>query len=216
MLETPFHICNMVTIINGKVSDSTNLPLGSENEIGADNQQERSRMLKMEKHYIAGFVDGEGSFHIAFQRKKDVKLGWQVIPEFHISQNYHSKCVLEQIKQILKCGYIKSNHAKSKRDRTCVYVVRNRRDLLQKIIPFFNLYQLHTEKREDYRKFQFIVSKMINNEHLSQKGFSEIVEIAYSMNANGRYRNVKKKEILTSLKSSETICSASNLTSSDG
>ena len=64
----------------------------------------------MDNHYIAGFVDGEGSFHIAFQQSEDVKLGWQVIPEFHVSQNSSSKHVLECIKERLDCGIIKPNH----------------------------------------------------------------------------------------------------------
>lgn len=164
--------------------------------------------MEMDNHYIAGFVDGEGSFHVAFQRSKDVKIGWQAVPEFHISQNWASKRVLEAIRDRLGCGYIKSNHARSTRDRTHVLVVRNRQDLNEKVIPFFNTYQLHTEKRGDFERFSNIVKMMMQNEHLSTKGFSKIVRTAYEMNAGGRYRKVKMQDILTSLKSSETICSA--------
>lgn len=162
----------------------------------------------MDNHYIAGFVDGEGSFHIAFQRSKDVKIGWQAVPEFHINQNWSSKDVLEAIRERLGCGYIKSNHAKSARDKTFVYVVRNRQDLLEKVIPFFETHRLHTEKRKDFEKFCSVVQMMERNEHLSKEGFSKIVQIAYSMNAHGRYRKVEIQKILTSLKSSETIRSA--------
>ena len=76
-----------------------------ENLIGADNQQERSR--GMDNHYMAGFVDGEGSFHVVFQKSLDVKLGWQAIPEFHVSQNASSLNVLEKIKERLNCGVMK-------------------------------------------------------------------------------------------------------------
>ena|SRR3989338_6169792 len=162
----------------------------------------------MDDNYIAGFVDGEGSFHIAFQKRSDLPLGWQVVPEFHISQNNHSKAVLEMIKNRLECGYIKANHATSTRDKTFVYVVRNRQDLIKKIIPFFNRYRLYTEKWKDFQKFQNILEKMENKEHLSMKWFSEIVKLAYSMNGNGRYRKVRIDKILTSLTSSETIRSA--------
>ena len=162
----------------------------------------------MDNHYIAGFVDGEGSFHVAFQRSKDVKIGWQAVPEFHISQNWPSKDVLEAIREKLGCGYVKSNHAKSARDKTFVYVVRNRQDLLKKVIPFFETYRLHTEKWKDFQKFRAVVKLMEQNEHLYKEGFSEIVQIAYSMNAHGMYRKVGIEKILTSLKSSETIRSA--------
>jgi hypothetical protein len=159
----------------------------------------------MDDHHIAGFVDGEGSFHVAFQRSGDVKIGWQAIPEFHISQNSASRSVLEAIRRRLDCGYIKSNHAKNERDQTFVFVVRNRQDLSEKVIPFFERCRLYTEKWEDFQKFKAIVGKMVKDEHLSIEGFSGIVRLAYSMNARGRYRRVKMEDILTSLKSSETI-----------
>ncbi len=96
----------------------------------------------MDGSYIAGFVDGEGSFHIAFQERPDLKFGWQAVPEFHVSQNYTSRVVLESIRDFLQCGYIKANDAAGKRDKTLVYVVRDRNDLLQKVIPFFERYVL--------------------------------------------------------------------------
>lgn len=159
----------------------------------------------MEDHYIAGFVDGEGSFHIAFQKTQNVKLGWQVIPEFHVSQNWHAKKVLQAIQNRFDCGYVKFNHAKSLKDKTLVLVIRNRSDLLQKVVPFFEQYPLHTEKQKDFAKFREVLKLMNKGKHLSKEGFSEILEIAYSMNANGFYRRVKKEQILTTLKSSEAI-----------
>ncbi|KHD09272.2 hypothetical protein PN36_07515 [Candidatus Thiomargarita nelsonii] len=159
----------------------------------------------MDNHYIAGFVDGEGSFHVAFQKNLSVRLGWQAVPEFQISQNWHAERVLQLIQEMLDCGYIKQNHIKNERDRTLVFVVRNRNDLLQKIIPFFDKYPLYTEKKNDFIRFKQIVKMMDRGDHLSIDGFSEIVELAYSMNANGSYRKVKKEKILTTLKSSEAI-----------
>ena len=70
----------------------------------------------MDGSYIAGFVDGEGSFHIAFQKRPDLKWGWQAVPEFHVGQNFPSKVVLEAIQDILQCGCIKHNDAAGKRD----------------------------------------------------------------------------------------------------
>ena len=47
----------------------------------ADNQQERL------DSYIAGFVDGEGCFHVALQKIEHVRFGYQLVPEFLVSQN---------------------------------------------------------------------------------------------------------------------------------
>ena len=164
----------------------------------------------MDNHYIAGFVDGEGSFHVAFQRSDDVRLGWQVIPEFHLSQNASSKHVLEAIQGRFGCGSIKENHRGRKNDHTYVLVVRNRQDLATKVIPFFERYPLYTQKKNDFSIFRKVVEMMEQKHHLSREGFSEIVYLAYSMNADGYRRKVPKEEILTTLKSSETIRQTGN------
>ena len=159
----------------------------------------------MNGHYIAGFVDGEGSFHIAFQKRDDLKFGWQAVPEFHINQNFTSRKVLEEIKKQLRCGYIKANDALGKRDKTLVYVVRDRLDLIEKVIPFFERFPLHTEKRKDFELFRKIIQMMKKNDHMKIEGFRKIIQIAYSMNADGIYRKRKMEDILTTLTSSETI-----------
>ena len=68
----------------------------------------------MDGNYIAGFVDGEGSFHIAFQKRPDLKFGWQAVPEFHVSQNFTSRKVLEGIQETFQYGCIKANDAADK------------------------------------------------------------------------------------------------------
>ena len=159
----------------------------------------------MDGNYIAGFVDGEGSFHIAFQKRPDLKFGWQAVPEFHVSQNFTSRKVLEGIQETLQCGYIKANDAAGKRDKTLVYVVRDRNDLLHKVIPFFERHTLQTEKQKDFETFRKIVQRMESDEHLILEGFEDIVRLAFSMNAKGRYRKRKMEEILANPISSETI-----------
>jgi len=159
----------------------------------------------MDNNYISGFVDGEGTFHICFQRRSDLKYNWQVVPEFHINQNGTSKNVLEKIRNILDCGYIKRNDGKSEKDKTLVYVVRRKKDLLEKVIPFFEKYPLWTEKRNDFLKFKEVLKMMDKDQHLVDKGFRKIVDIAFSMNAEGIYRRIKKEQILSTYGSSETI-----------
>src|SRR5918999_1246110 len=111
-----------------------------DNASGAVNQQERLDA------YIAGYVDGEGSFHVAIQRNPSTRAGWQLVPEFHVSQNPERREVLDLIVSRLGCGRIKHNHSGS-RDKTLVLVVRNRNDLLEKVIPFFERQPLLSSKR---------------------------------------------------------------------
>lgn len=171
--------------------------------MSAGNQQGRPDLSLF--HYISGFVDGEGSFHIAVQRNPTVKLIWQVIPEFHVSQHRNSKEVLDLIRETFGCGYVKPNHSNSSRDATWVYVVRNRNELTEKVIPFFQTYPLRTAKRNDFKKFAEVVQMMNQQRHKSRDGLRDIFQLAFTMNAGGQYRKHCLEEILKDLEPSETV-----------
>ena len=157
----------------------------SDNVTGADNQQERL------DRYISGYVDGEGSFSVSVQRNHTCRVGYQLVPEFHVSQNGDRAQVLELIQMRLGCGYIKPN---SKRDRTLVLVVRNRRDLLEQVVPFFERSPLLSTKQEDFSKFACVVREMALGRHLTSAGFDELLKLSLSMNGSGRYRRVRWRE----------------------
>jgi hypothetical protein len=137
--------------------------------------------------YIAGYVDGEGSFSISIQRNPSSRMGLQLVPEFHVSQNGDGAQVLHLIRRRLACGYIKPN---SKRDRALVFVVRERQALLEWVIPFFERVPLISSKRVDFVKFARVVRAMAGGRHLTRPGFRELLELALSMNGNGQYRRV--------------------------
>lgn len=158
-----------------------------ENVLSADNQQGRVQ-VQLEPWYVSGFVDGEGSFHIALYQDATVKTGWRVIPEFHVSQRVSSKHVLQKLVKFFRCGYVKANHRTNPKDVTHVYVVRNRDDLLTNIIPFFEQYSLKTEKADDFKAFARIVRMVAKGAHCTNEGVKTIRRMAYTMNGSGRYR----------------------------
>lgn len=165
-----------------------------DNVLGADNQQGRSSN-RLPSWYVTGFVDGEGSFHIAIYKDPRMKAGWKAIPEFHVSQRYTSRNVLEALVTFFGCGYVKLNHRTNPNDVNHVYVVRDRDDLLQKIIPFFQRHKLQTEKAKDFDLFAKIVVLMSKGEHRTINGMKRIVDLAYKMNGGGRYRQRPKEAI---------------------
>ena len=171
--------------------------------MSADNQQERPSEII--PYYISGFVDGEGCFSITIQKSSNVRLGIQVIPEFHVSQHQNRSEVLEAIKDKLGCGYIKPNDPQNPKDLTSVYVVRNINDLRNKVIPFFKKYPLISIKQKDFEKFSRVVSLMEKGGHLKKNGLITILKIAYSMNFSGKYRKQKIEDIISHLESSETV-----------
>jgi hypothetical protein len=164
---------------------------------GADNQQERL------DGYISGYVDAEGSFSVIVNRNPSCKRGYQLVPEFHVSQNGDRAQVLRLIQQRFGgCGYIKRN---GRRDRALVFVVRRRMDLLERVIPFFEHCPLLSTKHVDFEKFAEIVRAMQAGHHRSPDGFMRLLELAVSMNGNGRFRQHRWVEMLRRPESSETV-----------
>ena len=165
-----------------------------ENVLSAGNQQGRSGS-GLTSGYVSGFVDGEGSFHIAIYKDPRMKTGIKMIPEFHVSQRVTSRSVLDRLVDFFGCGYVKANHATNSNDRTYVYVVRNREALLTRIIPFFRKNLLQTEKANDFATFAKIVEAMAEGSHRNESGVRGILELAYQMNGGGRYRRQDLRKI---------------------
>jgi hypothetical protein len=200
MLETPEYPALLASLLRLIYPTSTVEVVerhGSDNATGAVNQQERLDA------YIAGFVDGEGSFHVAIQRNPSTRLQWQLVPEFRVSQDVARVGILHLIRERLQCGSLRENHRGSERDRTFVYVVRQRVALLEKVVPFFERNPLLSCKQEEFATFADIVRRMAGGEHLTQEGFERLAARALVMNGGGRYRRVHRS---TGPESSETIC----------
>ncbi len=167
----------------------------SKKVLSADNQQERSEG-KISPWYIVGFTEGEGTFHVAFYKDPRMKQGIKVIPEFHVNQDYLRLATLQAIKKYFDCGYLKANHVKNNRDNTYVYVVRERNDLLNKIIPFFKKYPLRSVKQDSFLIFARIVRMISQGKHRTTTGLKRIIDLAYRMNVNGKYRLRSKEDLL--------------------
>src|SRR4030042_5270126 len=153
---------------------------------GADNQQERLKFIG----WIIGFVDGEGCFTISFFKhpKSRLRLKWQVFPEFVIVQEVKSKAAIGKIKKFFGCGAIYLNKRyDNHHEHLLKYVVRNREDLLTKIIPFFDKNCLQSAKKEDFRILERIIQMMSKGKHLKEKGLAEIRMMVRKMNTR-KYR----------------------------
>ena len=66
-----------------------------------DNQQER-----LEIGWVVGFIDGEGCFSISLHKNPTTRLGWQIMPEFVVTQGEKSLNVLVRLRDFFDCGNI--------------------------------------------------------------------------------------------------------------
>jgi hypothetical protein len=172
--------------------------MSSEKARGADNQQESKSPSRISPKYLAGFVDGEGCFYIGFSKRQDLPLKWQIITEFHLSQNPGGMNILKEFCRRIGCGYIKPNHPGSLRDKSWVLIVKNQDDLREKLISFFKRHPLHSNKARDFEIFEKVLFLMKKKRHLTKKGFKKIVEMVFTNPHLGK-RKYLKKEILSSL-----------------
>lgn len=151
--------------------------MNSKNASGADNQQERLDW------WIVGFVDGEGTFSVSINKNSTTTMGFQVFPEFVITQGAKSLHSLKMIKRRFNCGRIYINRRNDNhKENLYRYVVRSISDLRNKIIPFFKNNQLKTAKINDFAKFCQIIEMMLEKKHLERKGFNKVGMIASMMN----------------------------------
>jgi len=161
---------------------------------------------KQLNQFIAGFVDGEGSFSVAIIKHPYHKIGWMINPVFQVYQHQNYRHVLELCKFVFRTGSI---YRKSGIHPVLNFSVDSRRNLMEKIIPFFDKYPL-VVKRDDYLKFKEILIAMENREHWTEKGFKKLVLIAHSMNAQGKQRKYSLKDIFSEVENNKVVDTAKN------
>lgn len=145
----------------------------------ADNQQERLKTVG----WVVGFVDGEGCFSVSINRNVLVRTGWQVLPEFVVTQSEKSLAALQSLQEFFGCGSIFVNRrSDNHKEHIHRYCVRSVEDLRTIVVPFFKANTLKTSKHEDFEKFVQVLDLMDQDKHLSNDGIAEIAKIAETMN----------------------------------
>jgi len=147
--------------------------------------------MTIQPDWVSGFVDGEGTFYVGFNRQPDTTVGIRVVPEFRIVQHVTDVNLLYALKQFFGAGVVRKTHD----DR---YELRIRRlEHLQNIvIPFFEKHPLLTQKRFDVLKFKRIIRMIQHRKHLEKSGILELIDIAARMNSNDKRKILELRETL--------------------
>src|ERR1700691_1115693 len=110
--------------------------MDSENPSGADNQQERPsasswpcRIPSDLGNWVAGFVDGEGSFNVPIRRERDRGLPWRVSLSFNVSQ------IGEEAPELLRSVF-GSGTVRGRGDRVFYFEVTKPSDIEARVLPF--------------------------------------------------------------------------------
>ena len=149
--------------------------------------KEQIQRKKLDPQYVAGFIDGEGSFSISIGKHKTLRRGFEVRPEFEIELRKDDQEILERILvtigigRIYDCSYERYGwypHAK--------YKITSIWDLKEYLFPFLDKNPLLAKKRKSYLLFKQIVFMVCAKKHLSDKGFDKIVKLRDELRALGK------------------------------
>ena len=149
-----------------------------------NNINESMNSDKLTPWQVTGLVDGEGSFTCSLSplsptkgregvRSASVKL------EFKVTQKEDSEKILHKLTDYFGCGSVVIDNKKT---ATKKFRVSSIKDILEIIIPHFNLYPCLTSKFLNFNDWKLIAIKISKKEHLTSKGLIEIKSIIGNMN----------------------------------
>ncbi len=140
--------------------------------------KEQIHYKKLPPDYIAGFIDGEGSFSVSINRNMTTRRKIEVRPEFEIELRADDKEILKKICATIGCGTIYDcsydrygwyPHTK--------YKISSAKDMEEYLFPFLDKHPLRAKKAKVYKLFREIVLMFRKKEHLTDKGFARIIKL---------------------------------------
>jgi hypothetical protein len=129
--------------------------------------------LRIDKDWLVGFTDGDGSFYPMLHKAKDYRCGYQVQATFDLAQLDTDRQLLDSIgTQFFNGAYKWAKSGNTQHMR----ILKLETHLLY-VEPFFDANLLQTRKRFDFLIWQEILSLMKNKGHLTVDGISIIKEL---------------------------------------
>ena len=129
-------------------------------------------------NWLAGFTSAEGCFMVKIRVSHSVKIGFQVILIFQITQHYRDALLMKSLESYLGCGGYFPRTNKNFGE----FLVAKFKDLTDIIIPFFDKYPIIGVKFKDFYDFKRAAELMKNGAHLTSEGLEKIREIKIGMN----------------------------------
>jgi hypothetical protein len=173
--------------------------MSSDNLTGADNQQERpSSALWLDAipedlgHWVAGFVDGEGSFNVPIRRLRSGVLPFRISLSFNVSQIGPEEPTL--LRSVFGTGTVRGRG-----DGVFYFEVTTVDGLTRRVFPFFERFPLRAAKRHDLEQFRRITALIQAGRHLTPDGFEGILAMRAPMNRGGKRRR-SDEELLAAVR----------------
>lgn len=131
---------------------------------------------KLNPNWVTGFTDAEGCFSVIIDTSNPLK--GKVRISFEINLHEKDKDILYKIQSFFGVGAIYHRPDRKK----SVYRVTNVNYINDIIIPHFINYPLISKKRLDFLLWCEVIKLILKKEHLTEKGFSDILSLYASIN----------------------------------
>jgi hypothetical protein len=149
---------------------------------------------EMSLEFIAGLIDGDGSFNVSFQLKpyRRVRINFTVVQETSCRE------LLYDLKSYFSCGNVYNLPSNASR-----FQVENIDLMLNNIRPIMDKIKLNTYKADNYNIAIKVCEIVRLKGYKSDEVFKEIVELAYNSNKLGKRRTLSKEEFMKKMSDSE-------------
>jgi hypothetical protein len=120
---------------------------------------------------------------VLVSKNEKLKIGYGVQLLFLVTQHSRDRDLINKLVESLGCGYVRERSRGSAVD----FKVTAIEDIINKIIPFFELYLLQGIKTLDYKDFCKIALLMKDGLHRKNEGIEEIRKIKSGMNSHRKF-----------------------------
>ena len=143
----------------------------------------RTELGTLPPDYVAGFIDGEGSFSIIIAKHKQKRLGLDARLTFGIELRDDDLEILHAIQRTLDCGRI--YHFEYERYGWfphSMLKISSIGEIRNKLIPFLQRYPLRAKKKKSFELFCQAAEVFARKGHLQMEGIQKLYEIREHMN----------------------------------
>ena len=131
---------------------------------------------KYKKFFLAGLIEGEGTLTVVVRKRRNLKFGVSIDPEFYLYQHKKRKKLLELARQVFGTGSIYNKHGS---ETVLVFAIRDRRSVYEKVIPFFERYVLPFGVKYNamFPYYKELVELMMQKAHLRKDGIERLLKL---------------------------------------
>src|SRR5690606_5400817 len=125
----------------------------------------------VDPHWLAGFTTGDGTFMIRIIEDSNSRMGYKPQLIYSVIQHIRDEMLIRSLVDYLDCGrvFIYDNALK--------FEVYKFSDLVDKILPFFQKYNLGGVKLHDFNCFVLAVEIIQNKGHFTKEGLEKLRKI---------------------------------------